>query len=138
MKAKFVRESLNEESGYYPAGAEFDPRAPYNQEDEPEWDGDFDYYFNKKYPGWFGVHLTIKGRQATGTISMDSTDLLDNAFYEPDPVEAKWIMKETLKGEKTPEFDERLYKMLDHYVNEMNPEFEWEPNYYNREEMNDY
>lgn len=24
------------ESGYYPAGAEFDPRAPYNQEDPPE------------------------------------------------------------------------------------------------------
>lgn len=26
------------ESGYYPAGAEFDPSAPYNQEDTPEKD----------------------------------------------------------------------------------------------------
>ncbi len=24
------------ESGFYPPGAEFDPRAPYNQEDEPD------------------------------------------------------------------------------------------------------
>lgn len=32
------------ESGYYPAGAEFDPNAPYNQpEEEEEFDDDDEY-----------------------------------------------------------------------------------------------
>lgn len=40
---QLIKESVNRilkewESGYYPMGAENDPRAPYNQPDEPDWD----------------------------------------------------------------------------------------------------
>lgn len=31
---------MRKESGYYPPGAEFDPRAPYNQPDDDEYPSD--------------------------------------------------------------------------------------------------
>ena len=39
-----VNESINEQIGDYPPGAENDSNAPWNQGDTPEFDGEFDTF----------------------------------------------------------------------------------------------
>ena len=105
------------ESGYYPAGAEFDPRAPWNQEDLPEWDGEFSYYVNEG--GVLEILLEIEG---ASSYPLDADYLFENL---PEGEWEWWI--NAIKDEKvrkSKEFDEKLTKLVNEYVN--NNEIDWE------------
>lgn len=66
------------ESGYYPAGAEYDPSAPWNEVEQPEMDFDIE------------VHHTLKKRVRVATNNYITEYVEENGDRNVDTAETDW------------------------------------------------
>lgn len=103
------------ESGYYPPGAEFDPRAPWNQYENPEegFEVTVSQSLSKNTTVFTSDYsLEIDYDEDGGYRNIDTTDTPWKDIYEEDnhtPLQLIGFLKRVLEGEQ---ITERLKKQL--------------------------
>lgn len=94
------------ESGYYPPGAEHDPRAPWNQEDNPEQEFDvtITQTLEKTLTVWTGQYNLIYDRDEDGGyVQYDTSDTYWNDVYAEDhytPLQLIALFKRMLESKE--------------------------------------
>ena len=102
-----------------PTRAEHDPNAPWNEKDSPEWEGEFEYEFNKD--GVLEITLEIKD----GIPYILDPDYLFDSMEEN---EWEW-WEDAMKSKEIRNggiFLCKLMKLINDYVEDNNIEWEWE------------
>lgn len=132
-EAKKINKSKLNEYSNAPAGSEDDPRAPWNQSPDAEWNGKFDVKPSIEYIGdieQFKVIIYSNDPKAEASVSLyelvqkyshGDDDYYLNAIGMPNP-------------ERNPEFMNKINMLLQQYVNDKTNHLQWEydepdPNY---------
>jgi len=129
-QTKKYKKQINEYDNYnYPAGADADPNAPWNQADEPEWNGEFDVEPSDNIED-FMITMFSTSPQATHRLNLytlvqkyaqGEDDYFLNAISMPNP-------------EKNPELMKIIERLLGDYAMAGNVEWEYDEPYYPNED----
>ena len=99
------------ESGYYPAGAEFDPLAPYNQEDVPEKDFDITCSQSLSRTATVTTNNYIPGASGVDYEPDDEGGYYASGWQDPDDTsDTNWGKEYKACGHYTPLQLIQLYK----------------------------
>ena len=140
-KIKIKRELrlLKEFDNYnYPHGADADPNAPWNQEDSPEYSGNFEIVDDGDNVNEFSVKLIDDGG---GTSTVYLYKMLDTINANPEVV--NYFEKALMTKPRPNSFEKNLNNLVDEYAdhaefdNYPEQDYEPDPDEY-RDEENDY